>query len=216
MNYGPTTIRRDGLVSACTTRERRTRSQQPTRPRTAAGRENERSVNRALPVKKNTWLQRAKVYENSFIAMKNKKVVKKQTSRDHIPQAYDIEEHLDCSQGVVVIGKNGVLSNDKYYVKCMRRSKPEPSTGSDVDSSFLSSEDEYSVDINHDKIPLCWKQQLQDKDVVRNSTLTLLLISSKISDSLMWVTLYRKVLPESFIYNIVTHTKLAGRDYFLN
>lgn len=174
MNYSSTAFKRDKLASACTTRERRSRSQQLRRPHTAAG-ENGRSINRTIPVKKNTWLQRAKVYEDSFIAMKNKNVVKKQNSPSHVPQAYDIEEHIDDGQGVVIIGKNGVVSNDKYYVSCMKRSKPEPSTGSDVDSSFLSSEDECSMDTNIDKVPLCWKQQLQDKDVVRNYTPALLL-----------------------------------------
>ena len=185
MNYGAATLRRDGLTSARTTRERRSRLQQRTRPRTVAAGENERSINRAEPVK-NTWLQRAKVYENSFIEMKNKNAVKKQNSRSHMPQAaYDIEEHLGCDQGVVIIGKNGVLSNDKYYVKCMKRSKPVASTGSDVDSSFLSSEeDDSSVDI---KVPLCWKQQLQNKDMVRNCTLTLLFIGSNNQMSLIWV-----------------------------
>jgi len=179
MNYGPTAFKRDRLASACTTRERRSRSQQIRRPHTAAG-ENERSRNRNVPVKKNTWLQRAKVYEDSFIAMKNKNAVKKQNSQDHTPQAYDIEEHLSVGQGVVIIGKNGVISNDKYYVSCMKRSKPEPSTGSDVDS-FLSSEDEYSMDTNIDKVPLSWKQQLQDKDMVRNYTLTLLSLLGRAS-----------------------------------
>lgn len=185
MNCAPATFRQDGVTSARTTRERSNRSQQQLiRPRTVAGGERERSVNRAIPVK-NTWLQRAKVYENTFIEMKNRNAAKKQNSQSYKPQAYDIEEHLESAQGVVVIGKNGVRSNDQYYVKCMKRSKPVPSTGSDVDSSFLSSDDENSLDnTNNEKIPLCWKQQLQDKDVVRNYTVThtgahaLLLISS--------------------------------------
>ena len=179
MNYGPATFRRDGLKSAHVTRERRARLQLPRRPRTVATGERERTVDKTADVKKNSWLQRAKVYESSFATMKNKNAVKKQNSRSHMPQAYDIEEHLDCDQGVVVIGQNGVVTNDRYYVKCMKRSKPEPSTGSDADS-FLSSEDESSLDTGKDKIPLCWKQQLQDKDMVRNCTLTLLFISSRI------------------------------------
>ena len=179
MNCNPATFRRDGLTSAYSSRERKAKSQQQLRrPRTVAAGEHERKVDRAGAVK-NTWLQRAKVYEESFVAMKNKNAVKKQNSRSHIAQAYDIEEHLDCGHGVVVIGKNGFVTNDQYYVKCMKRSKPVPSTGSDVDSSFLSSEDESSVDTINGKVPLCWKQQLQDKDVVRNCTLTLLFINSK-------------------------------------
>lgn len=175
MNYSPATFRRDGLSSACTTRDRRTGSQrrQPRRPSTVATGEHERSVDKPAPVK-NTWLQRAKVYENSFVAMKNRNTVKKNNSRSHIPQAYDIEEHLECGQGVVIIGKNGVVTNDRYYMKCMKRSKPEPSTGSD--SSFLSSDEE---DINNGQVPLCWTQQLHGKDMVRNCTLTLLRINSK-------------------------------------
>ena len=186
MNYGSATFRRDGLTSAYVSREGRAKSQLPRRPRTVAGGGNERSVHKDVDVKKSSWLQRAKVYENSFAAMKNRNAVKKQNSRSHIPQAYDIEEHLDCRQGVVIIGKNGVASNDQYYVKCMKRSKPEPSTGSDADS-FLSSDDEYSLDTTKNQVPLCWKQQLQDKDMVRNCTLTLLFISSKRTLSLMWV-----------------------------
>lgn len=178
MSYSPATFRRDGLTSAYTTHERRARPAQLRRPRTVAVGEHQRSVDKDVAVKKNTWLQRAKVYEDSFAAMKNRNTVKKQDSRSHIPQAYDIEEHLDCGQGVVIIGKNGVVTNDQYYVKCMKRSKPEPSTGSDLDSSFLSSDEECSVDTTHGTVPLCWKQQLQGKDVVRNCTLTLLFISS--------------------------------------
>ena len=178
MNCGPATYRRDGFASARTNREKKARSQQLRRPRTVAVAEHERNVNKAVPAE-STWLQRAKIYEKSYIAMKNRNAVKKEnTQRSHIPQAYDIEEHLDCAQGVVVIGKNGVVSNDQYYVKCMKRSKPEPSTGSDVDSSFLSSEDESST--KNDTIPLCWQQQLEGKDMVRNCTLTLLFIVQRI------------------------------------
>ena len=171
------TFSRDGSASARTTRERKARPQRLRRPRTVAVAEHERNFNKAVPAE-NTWLQRAKVYEKSIVAMKNRNAVKKEKSqRSHIPQAYNIEEHLDCGQGVVVIGKNGVVTNDQYYAKCMKRSRPEPSTGSDVDS-FLSSEDESST--KNDMIPLCWQQQLEGKDMVRNCTLTLLFIVQRI------------------------------------
>lgn len=177
MNCAPATFRRDGSTSARTNREKKARgSLQLRRPRTVAVAEHERNVNKAVPAE-GTWLQRAKVYEKSFVAMKNRNAIKKEnTQRSHIPQAYDIEEHLDCGQGVVVIGKNGVVTNDQYYMKCMKRSKPEPSTGSD--SSFLSSEDESSTKNN--VIPLCWQQQLEGKDMVRNCTLTVLFIVQRI------------------------------------
>ena len=180
MSSSPATYVREGPASARTTRDRKARAGQLRRPRTVAVVEHERSVNKAVPAEKSTWLERAKVYEESFVKMKNRNAVKKKESsqKSHIPKAYDIEEHLDCGQGVVVIGKNGVVTNDKYYVKCMKRSRPEPSTGSDLDSSFLSSEDECSTN-NNDLVPLCWQQQLLGKDVVRNCTLTLLFISSK-------------------------------------
>ena len=183
MNCSPATFRRDGSTSSArASRERKARPQQLRRPRTVAVAEHEQNVNKAVPAEeKNTWLQRAKVYEKSFVAMKNRNAVKKEKPQgSHIPQAYDIEEHLDCGQGIVVIGKNGVVTNDQYYVKCMKRSssRPEPSTGSDVDSSFLSSEDESSK--NDDMVPLCWQQQLEGKDMVRNCTLTLLFIVQRI------------------------------------
>jgi len=83
-------------------------------------------------------------------------------------KAYNLEEHLNHGQGVVIIGQNGVVSNDEYFTKCMKRSRPEPSTGSDVDTSFLSSDEEDVFKVStHEVVPLCWNQQLQDKDVVR-------------------------------------------------
>ena len=179
MSSSPATYVRVAPASARTSRDRKSRARQLRRPRTVAVAEHERSVNKAVPAEKSTWLERAKVYEKSFVEMKNRNAIKKESSQgSHIPKAYDIEEHLDCGQGVVVIGKNGVVTNDQYYVKCMKRSRPEPSTGSDLDSSFLSSEDEYSTS-NNDLVPLCWQQQVQGKDMVRNCTLTLLFIGSK-------------------------------------
>jgi len=167
MSYGAgTTFRRDWVSSAYTNREKRKTQQLQRRPQTVAVGGGRASVrDKPGPA---SWMERAKVYEDSFVEMKkrNKRAVKK-TTRGRAPKAYNLEEHLDHRQGVVIIGQNGVVSNDEYYTKCMKRSKPDPSTGSDLDTSFLSSDEEDFKESTHEIVPLCWNQQLQDKDVVR-------------------------------------------------
>lgn len=172
MSYGAgTTFRRDCVSSAYTTREKRKTQQR--RPQTVAGGggSHERTTvqNKTRPA---SWIERAKVYEESFIEMKKRLEKKSDTvvkiTQSKSSKAYNLEEHLNHGQGVVIIGQNGVVSNDEYFTKCMKRSRPEPSTGSDVDTSFLSSDEEDVFKVStHEVVPLCWNQQLQDKDVVR-------------------------------------------------
>ena len=172
MNYGAgTTFRREWVSSAYTTREKKKSQQQlQRRPQTVAvgggGHERASVRNKTRPA---SWMERAKVYEDSFVEMKKRnKTAAKNSTENRTPKAYNLKEHLDHGQGVVIIGQNGVVSNDEYFTKCMKRSKPEPCTGSDVDTSFLSSDEEDDFrESTHEIVPLCWDQQLQDKDVVR-------------------------------------------------